>query len=225
MVAGMEASAGEPPREALLLFLRFPEPGRVKTRLIPRLGAVGAAEVYRRLVEDAAGKARALARPGLLCAAFAEPPERLEEVRRWLGPLFLTVAQAEGDLGRRLEEAFTWAFKRGARRAVAIGTDCPGLTVSLLLEAFQNLALNDAVLGPALDGGYYLIGLSRSIPEAFETIPWSTSSVLEATLGRLAAQGASFRLLEALRDLDTPEDYEALYPLWRPLLEVNQPGN
>ncbi len=207
------------PFEALLIFLRYPEAGRVKTRLIPRLGQDGAAELYRRMAEHVLRQARLVGRARLGCAAFVDPPERLEEARRWIGPEWAerrwpVLSQEGGDLGRRLAAAFDWAFASGPRRAVAIGTDCLDATTQVLNGAFDALSSADAVLGPALDGGYYLLGLSRRIPEAFQGIEWSTTGVFDATKRRLAVAGASIRELEVLRDLDTPEDLDALLGRW-----------
>lgn len=207
--------------EALLFFVRYPEPGRAKTRLIPRLGPAGAAHVYRRVAEEVAREVARFSRPDLVRAALVDPPERLEEARSWLGGAFEAVPQARGDLGRRLSAAFGWAFERGAGPVVAMGTDCLDLRGDLLAEAFDALSTMDAVLGPALDGGYYLIGLSRPIPEVFEGIPWSTDRVTGAALERLARRGATCRMLPPLRDLDTPEDLDALLPRWGPVLGGN----
>ncbi len=213
--------------ESLLIFFRFPEAGRVKTRLIPRLGPEGAAALYRRLAEHVLRQARLVSRSRLACAAFVEPPEKLEEARRWIGPEWaergwLVLPQGGEDLGRRMAAAFEWAFASGARRAVAIGTDCLDAGAETLDAAFEALSSADAVLGPALDGGYYLLGLARMIPEVFHGIEWSTARVLEATKIRLAAAGASFRELATLRDLDTPEDLDALLPRWGEVLGIGR---
>jgi rSAM/selenodomain-associated transferase 1 len=204
--------------ETLLLFVRYPEAGRVKTRLIPRLGPEGAARVYRRMAEAVAKEVEALERPGLARLALVEPAERLEEVSRWLGPGFAALPQVEGDLGKRLQAGFAHAFAGGSERVAAIGADCLDLSRGILEEAFDRLRGCDAVLGPALDGGYYLIGLARPMPELFREMAWSTAGVLQATLERIGRAGARASLLPALRDLDTPEDLEALLPRWRHIL-------
>ncbi len=204
--------------EALLFFVRYPVAGEAKTRLIPRLGPEGAAKVYRLIAEEVAGEVRRFPRPDLIRVAFVEPPERLEEARGWLGKGFEFEPQARGDLGERLTDAFNWAFGKGAGRVVVIGTDCLDLRGNLLQEAFEALMQNDAVLGPALDGGYYLIGLSRPLPEVFEGIPWSTEKVSRAALERLGRCKATCKLLPPLRDLDTPEDLDALLPRWGEVL-------
>jgi hypothetical protein len=210
------------PAEALLLFLRDPQPGRVKTRLISLLGPEGAAAVYCRMATAVIREVEGLRRPGLLRAAFVDPPGSLFAVRSWLGPSYRLLPQAAGDLGRRLAASFEWAFGEGALRAVALGTDCLDLNADLLAEAFDALASSDAVVGPAADGGYYLIGLARSLAPRLETVfgdvPWSTERVKAVTLERLREMKAGVRLLPELRDLDTPEDYQALLPRWGSVL-------
>ncbi|UCF67281.1 MAG: TIGR04282 family arsenosugar biosynthesis glycosyltransferase [Acidobacteriota bacterium] len=196
--------------ELLLVFVRSPRPGRVKTRLIARLGAHGAARLYRELAEQVARQAGRLERPGLVQRAVVDPPGAIEEVSAWLGPRFEAVAQRAGDLGERLSGAFEEAFDEGARRVVAIGTDCVDVTPVLLGEAFDELMRADAVLGPALDGGYYLIGLARPFPSAFERIPWSSERTLQVTRERLSDAGARIALLPALRDVDDEADLDLL---------------
>ncbi len=205
-------------REALMVFARFPEPGRTKTRLIPRLGPEKAALAYRRIAEETARQAARLDRPDLERVAWIEPPSRVTDASVWLGPSFAFRPQPEGDLGARLAAAFASAFDSGAARAVAIGTDCPGLGAVRLGRAFDALATHDGVIGPTQDGGYYLIGLARSIPAAFEKIPWSTAEVGRITNDRLLEAAASVCVLDTLRDLDTPEDLDALASRWPELL-------
>ncbi len=199
--------------EILFLFVRHPEPGRAKTRLIPALGAAGAAALYRRMAEAVAAQAGRLARPGLDHVALVEPPERVGEVGRWLGSPWKVRGQVDGDLGERLAAAFHDAFTAGASRVVAIGSDCLDVDGALLGRAFDLLTAADAVVGPATDGGYYLIGLSRPVAGCFDQIPWSTTETLAVTRTRLAAAGCTVAELPVLRDLDTPEDLAALAPL------------
>jgi rSAM/selenodomain-associated transferase 1 len=190
----------------------------VKTRLAERLGPRSAARVYRRVAEAAAREAALLDRPGLERVAWIEPAWRTAEASRWLGPSFRCRAQGEGDLGARLAAAFGEAFESGSRRVVAIGSDCPDLGASLLGRAFDALGCHDAALGPAADGGYYLIGLARPLPEVFEGIPWSSAEVAAATLAILEEWRASVAVLPTLRDLDTFEDLEVLTARWPELL-------
>ncbi|RMF71067.1 MAG: glycosyltransferase [Acidobacteria bacterium] len=191
----------------LVVFLRWPEPGRVKTRLIPRLGPDGAARVYERLARrtlDAVAQART---PGLTRLALVTPDERVDAARALFGGPLAWAGQGSGDLGRRLARAFGDGFAAGAPAVVAIGSDCPDLDGPRIDEAFARLAAgDDAVLGPARDGGYYLIGLRHPCPVVFDGIPWSTDRVLEQTRARLRAAGARWSELPVLHDVDVPDD-------------------
>jgi rSAM/selenodomain-associated transferase 1 len=193
----------------LLIFTRFPEPGKVKTRLIPELGSAGATRVYRHLAEQVVRTARSLRRQSMQAVVCVEPARRIPDMASWLGAGLIFRGQVGAGLGERLSQAFDRAFTGGARRVVAIGTDCIELSSELIAEAFDLLARNDAVLGPATDGGYYLIGLSRPLPDVFRDIPWSTDQTLTVTTRRLASVGVSPQLLPPLNDIDTWDDLKA----------------
>ena len=190
----------------ILVFVRAPEAGRVKTRLAADLGAEGALRVYRRLAEHTVREARAAG--GELRIHFT-PPDREAEVRAWLGDGPLYLPQSGGDLGARMESAFRAAFDAGAERVVIIGSDLPDLSAALLRRAFEALDTHPAVLGPARDGGYYLLGLRALIPGIFAGVPWSTAEVLAVTLARLRAAGAEPALLDTLTDVDEVGDLPA----------------
>ncbi|MHB8835116.1 MAG: TIGR04283 family arsenosugar biosynthesis glycosyltransferase [Candidatus Methylomirabilia bacterium] len=194
----------------LLLFTRYPVPGQAKTRLIPALGPTGAARLHRRLAEYAAGVARTT---GALVNArvtvcFTGAP--LRDLRSWLGPDLAYTPQPAGDLGFRLQQAFASAFRSAARRVVAFGSDVPDLTAALLHQAFARLQETDVVLGPAADGGYYLIGMKRDRPELFAGIDWGTGRVRAQTRAAIGRQGLSATELPTLSDVDLPEDAAAL---------------
>ena len=204
--------------ETLILFAKPPLAGRVKTRLAPSLGREGAARLYACFLQDAAETARSLreARPGvgLVCEWALESGETLDEfpLADWLPGAFLHRAQTGPDLGARMAAALGRRLASG-RRAVLIGTDFPDLPHEVLLEAFEKLEREDApriTLGPAADGGYYLIGMNRFLPEIFTGIPWSTGEVLSRTLERADALGAGTSLLPEWRDVDEADDLEAL---------------
>ena len=192
--------------ELLIVFARYPVAGQSKTRLIPVLGPESAAELQREMAQWAVGRARELAQrdPVRLEVRFAGGSA--EQMRDWLGPDADYRPQCEGDLGARMAGAFAEAFSRDVQRVVLVGTDCPGFTADLLAEAFDTLRRADAVLGPAADGGYYLIGLRQLAPELFEGIPWGGADVLERTLAHARARQLSVCLLQTLRDVDRPED-------------------
>jgi rSAM/selenodomain-associated transferase 1 len=194
--------------EALLLFLRWPTPGRTKTRLIPALGAEGAARLYRRLAERVADVVRDLERPHLTRYAYFEPVDRESEVAAWMGEAFTPLAQPDADLGPRLVDGFDRAFAAGAERVVAIGSDCVEITPGLLADALDALRTHDAVVGPATDGGYWTIGLARPCPDVFADVPFSSEVTLAATLDRMAEAGLSVASLPTLSDVDRPEDLD-----------------
>jgi len=193
----------------VMVFARAPTPGEAKTRLIPALGAAGAAALHRRLVMHclrAAGDSR-LGLVELWCAPGTGDPFFHECERRFGASLH---PQGEGDLGARMQRAFDSALAR-ARRAILVGSDIPTLSALYLRDADQALRRgDDAVIGPAEDGGYALIGLSRCDPELFRGIPWGGSEALAETRRRIAALGWRVTELPALWDVDRPEDLERL---------------
>jgi rSAM/selenodomain-associated transferase 2/rSAM/selenodomain-associated transferase 1 len=195
----------------LILFARYPTPGRAKTRLIPALGAEGAAALHRRLVlrtlRTATKARRAL--PADLEVRFEGGTE--QAMSHWLGDGARFLPQGAGDLGERMAGAFDESFHTGSAATVIIGSDCPGLSPDLIAAAFARLTESPVVLGPAKDGGYYLIGLSRSMPELFRGIPWGTDRVLAESLAVLQRRSCKPALLDTLEDIDRPEDL----PAWR----------
>jgi rSAM/selenodomain-associated transferase 1 len=202
---------------ALIVFLKHPEPGAVKTRLASALGAETAAALYRALAEGVLEAT--VPRSGEYeTLVFFDPPEAAEAMRAWLPGVRLR-PQCVGDLGARMTAAFARAFERGARRAAIIGTDAPGVTRETVAGALAALDDADVVVGPAEDGGYYLLAFCVPHPELFEDVAWSTPAVLEETLARAATAGLRVRELPRLRDVDTLEDVRAEWPRLRPLLE------
>ena len=206
------------PVESLILFAKPPLAGRVKTRLAQSLGREDTARLYACFLRDAAGTARALteARPSvsLVCEWALEEAESLGDfpLTDWLPGAFLHRAQAGADLGMRMAAALGRCLAFG-RRAVLIGTDFPDLPHEVLGDAFEKLECGDeptVALGPAADGGYYLIGMNRFLPEIFTGIPWSTSEVFPHTMEKATALGVGTALLPEWRDVDEADDLEAL---------------
>lgn len=182
----------DPPK--LSIFARLPVPGKVKTRLIPALGEMGAARLYERLLAQTVDTAREsglefeLRIEGGDAAAFHE----------MFGSDIEVIDQGEGDLGAKMA--------RVEAPALLIGSDCPGVSAPLLRAAAGALLDRRVVLGPANDGGYYLIGFREPVPYLFQSMAWSTPSVLSETLRRLAERGVGPAVLPELADIDTPED-------------------
>ena len=201
----------------LIVFVKEPRPGTVKTRLLPALDPESAAELYRALAEEEIHQTAP--RGGEYTRLFFyAPPSSPEAMSEWL-PGETLLAQQGADLGARMAAAFEEAFRRGARRAAVIGTDVPWLTRGRVAEAFGALDEHDAVLGPTTDGGYYLLALDRPRPEVFRGIAWSTASVLASTVERAAGLGLRVQMLGELPDIDTIEDLRAHWPRLRPLFE------
>ena len=191
----------------VIVFAKAPQPGAVKTRLIPALGAEGAAALQAKLAKHALDTVRAasLKTIELHCAPDTDDPF----FRYCQGHYGITLAlQVAGDLGTRMHAAFGAALAAHAR-VLMIGTDCPALTARHLRQAEKALREdNDAVFAPCEDGGYALIGLTRSDPTLFDGIAWSSASVMAETRERLKALGWRWHELETLWDVDRPEDYE-----------------
>lgn len=192
----------------LMLFTRYPEAGNTKTRLIPHLGAARAAELQRWMT---ASMAREMA---ALCPEIERQIHfsggGLSQMQDWLGRQFTYLPQFAGGLGIRLHQAFMGNFRSGMKAVVAIGADCPELRTCHFEQAFSQLQTHDVVLGPAEDGGYYLIGLSRPQSKLFENISWGTGEVFEQTIAIANHLNLSIATLEKLRDVDRPEDLEML---------------
>ena len=197
--------AGFETRDRLIIFGRYPVPGKTKTRLIPVLGPVGAANLQRYLTEKTFLTATAFAtrhKATIECCFEGGPPPKMH---RWLGSIPRLSFQHEGDLGQRMRFALFDALNEGNKRVILVGTDIPGLNAEILEQAFAALREHDIVLGPSRDGGYWLIGLKRPI-DVFQNIDWSTPFVLEQTLAQVRQIGLTVCLLEFLSDVDTPED-------------------
>lgn len=195
----------------LLIFTRYPMPGQVKTRLIPELGPEGAARLQRRMTEHVLDMARAAGRfwPGSrLCVCYTGAARRC--FRDWLGGGLQYAQQGQGDLGLRMQQAFGSAFRKGAAPVVLMGTDVPGITSDILGRALQALQTRDVVLGPAADGGYYLIGMRVFSPGLFEGIDWSTGQVAAQTRKNMQRLGLQGEHLPVLRDMDSPEDLDEI---------------
>lgn len=183
----------------IVIFAKQPVPGRAKTRLIPALGAEGAAKLAREMLAATVEEALAT---GLAVDLCGDPDAaRWHEARTGL----VLTAQGEGDLGERLARAARRTLGEGDK-VLLVGADCPELDRRRLAAAAEALAKHDAVIHPARDGGYALLGLKRFDRSLFEGIDWSTEKVAAQTIARIDALGWSLHLGETLRDVDEPED-------------------
>ena len=193
-------------QEQLIVFTRYPEPGKTKTRLASSLGDKGAAGIQKELSENTLSRVRQLQKIHPVDVRIYFAGGDLERMQAWLGSDLQYRHQKNGDLGERLISACADAFGQAYRRVVVIGSDCPGITHHHLDLAFTALLHKDLVLGPATDGGYYLIGLSREARSLFTRIPWGTDAVLAETIQAGEELGLSIEILEELSDVDRPED-------------------
>ncbi len=194
----------------VVVFARAPEPGRVKTRLAATIGDDAACEVYRAMgARIVSALTLDAGRPYDVRVSFT-PREGEGGVRAWLPRADSYEAQVEGDLGARLSREVASAFAEGRSAVVLVGTDCLAVDGARVRESLDALGGGvDAVLGPALDGGYYLLAMSRELP-LFEGVPWSTEVVAEVTRARLREAGARWSELAVERDVDTAEDLAAV---------------
>jgi rSAM/selenodomain-associated transferase 2/rSAM/selenodomain-associated transferase 1 len=208
--------------ERLIVFTRYPEPGRTKTRLIPAMGAEGAADLQRRMTER------------MLCGLdplLQSTPFHIEIrfdggnktlMKQWLGSDYNYVSQGRGKLGQRMESALISGFASGASSVVIVGTDIPGITDNTIRGAFDALKQTDVVFGPAVDGGYYLIGLQKksvnqALPNLLADMPWGTQRVMDLSKKRAADLGLSMAMMPTLADVDRPEDIS----VWEQLTGVS----
>ncbi len=190
----------------VLIFLKNPAPGKVKTRLAATVGESRAVEMYEQMVEYVCSVLPAEITPWVMF----DPPGSRSDLERWLRPRLSSKAkfipQCDGDLGARLSHGFDKALEIGESVA-AIGTDCLEISEATFSETWNALERSDCVLGPTDDGGYYLIAMKRHIPELFCDIAWSTEHTLTETIDRASAGGFGIHLLRTLRDVDTESDW------------------
>jgi rSAM/selenodomain-associated transferase 1 len=193
----------------ILLFIKAPVRGQVKTRIAAALGEDAALELYQRFVLDILD---ALEQTGVPVRICYSPPDSGKAVTGWLGPERQYQPQEGRDVGERMADAFQQAFSGGISRAVLIGSDIPDLPAPLLKDVMAALLTHDAVIGPACDGGYYLIGFKDEtfLPSAFQHIPWSTSAVFERTMAAFDRAGKQVHVLPEWQDVDTIQDLKDL---------------
>lgn len=196
---------------ALILFVKDPVPGSVKTRLGATIGMEHATRLYRTFAATSFAIAADVAKRDMRVTIWYAPGANQEVIRDWVGNDAFTYAEQRGDsLGDRMQHAFRVAYRAGAEKAVIIGTDIPELTLPLVMSAFGLLDQHAVVIGPSTDGGYYLLGMKAPGIDIFEGVPWSTSGVLPATLRLIQKTNSTLATLVEMSDIDTEEDYRGL---------------
>jgi rSAM/selenodomain-associated transferase 1 len=196
-------------RQCLIVFVKSPEAEVVKSRMAATIGEQKTRRLYRCFVEDLL---EALDKGSYGLKIFFYPPDRLQDLSGWLGCDRSYEPQIGDDLGQRMKNAFEKCFADGFETAILIGSDSPDMTREIIDEGFAAMTSCDAVIGPSLDGGYYLIGFQSEtfLPDLFSGIPWSTDEVLKSTLAIIDQKGLRLSLLPPWRDIDTHEDLKAL---------------
>ncbi|MBI4376849.1 MAG: TIGR04282 family arsenosugar biosynthesis glycosyltransferase [Elusimicrobia bacterium] len=182
----------------LIVFVKRPVPGRVKTRLCPPLAPQQACSLYKIMARDVWRRARGVKGARTIAAVDGGGDAS------WLGRSVPWFRQAPGGLGSRLIGAFEKAFAEGARKVAIIGSDIPGLPPERLAQAFARLDSADLVLGPSYDGGYYLVALSQPRPWLFRGVPWSTEKVFARTRAKALARKLGVEVLPPFGDVDLP---------------------
>lgn len=190
-------------KRVLAIFVKYPSPGSVKTRLAESIGEKKAALLYRTFVETVISRTDC---KYFKRVVFYAPPGKGREIEEWLGEELEMYSQRGGDLGERLANAFQLLFKNGAQRVVTIGTDSPLIDKEIVREAFELLKTKQCVIGPSLDGGYYLLGLSKPCKDIFMNIEWGTEKVFLQTLKIIEMLGLPCGILEKHFDVDSLDD-------------------
>ena len=188
-------------KSAIILFVRNPELGKVKTRLAREIGDELALKVYTQLLEHTHAITCDLA-----CDKYVFYTDSISQTDIWNEKNYFKRLQTGNDLGEKMQQAFQALFNTGYDKVVIIGSDCPGLTSQLIESAFDLMDAAKVVLGPAADGGYYLLGMTIMIEDLFKNKHWSTSSVLKDSIDNLTQQQMQYSILTVLRDIDTKED-------------------
>lgn len=198
-------------QKLVILFTRYPVAGECKTRMIPALGAQGAAHLHRQLVAHILSEMSTFlsARNGTELTIYFDGDSH-QQMQDWLGSSYIYKKQQGEHLGQRMAEALIHGTSKG-KNPILIGSDCPGINRSILDDAFEALTHNDIVIGPAYDGGYYLVGVAADIQPAackqlFKQISWGTNIVLSQTLVQIKKLNLRYHLLDKLHDIDTAED-------------------
>lgn len=185
----------------LIIFVKNPVLGKVKTRLAKTVGAEKALFIYKALLTHT--KEISLSVEAAKAVFYSD---LIDEQDLWCASIFEKYKQEGNDLGERMYHAFELGFSKGYQHIVIIGSDCLDLSSNLIDEAFENLANHDFVIGPAKDGGYYLLGMKKLCKDVFEHKNWSTSTVLQETMKDLEALNATCYYLPVLSDIDEEND-------------------
>ncbi len=191
----------------LIIFIKYPQAGKVKTRLAKDIGDNEAAKIYSQMTKTIIEKTIDTANYNTFI--FYDPPEKEQDIKKWINKKELNyLPQLGNTLGERISSAFKEVYSSGTNKALIIGSDCIDVDKVTINEAIDLLDTTDVILGPAQDGGYYLLGTNEYSPQIFQDIEWSTDKVLQQTIQQVNKMGLKYKLLKTLKDIDTVDDLE-----------------
>jgi hypothetical protein len=191
---------------AVIVFARYPENGKVKTRLGKTLGNEFAVGLYELMAGHIFKVCRALPKEEYDIHLFYDDKDNSSLIKKWAPSYFTFYLQSGNDLGERMKSAFQILFNKCYKKVIIIGTDCPQINVNLIVKAFNELSQNDLVIGPSNDGGYYLLGMNDFHPFLFDDIRWSSDEVFRKTEQKAIEKGLSLSFMPELIDIDTEDD-------------------
>jgi rSAM/selenodomain-associated transferase 1 len=191
----------------LIVYLKNPEPGKVKTRLQPHYSPEEAARLYRGFIEDTVETVSSIGADR--CWAAYTPADSRSEIEAFIPSDWNLAPQVGDDLGSRMRQSLNASIASGADRAILIGSDTPSLPSSHITSALSRLENADVVLGPTYDGGFYLIGIRSTVPDIFSNVTWSTDNAFEQTAEGIRSKELMMSLIPPWNDIDTPEDLDA----------------
>jgi rSAM/selenodomain-associated transferase 1 len=193
---------------AIIVFTRFPVEGKVKTRLAKNMGNKFAVSFFRACAEHTFRELLKVEEPGSDLFLFCSEENEIEQVMKWTGNNFKYYPQKGSDLGIKMYNAFDTVFKKGYKKVIIIGTDSPDVSMNIIQNAISVLDNCSVVIGPANDGGYYLLGFKSKLIDLFSGIEWSTNSVFNNTIEKLNISKINYFMLDELTDIDTLEDLQ-----------------
>jgi rSAM/selenodomain-associated transferase 1 len=199
-------SADIKPGNALIVFVKYPKAGKVKTRLAEGTSHEFASNVYKLCAEKIFLEINSL--KNFSRYIFYSEEKDKEKIIEWTKNKFFYFPQQGGDLGERMLNAFEFVLSQNNRKAIIIGTDIPDLSKEIILEAVNALDESDLVLGPSHDGGYYLLGLNKVYADLFEDIEWSSNVVFSSTISKTKSANLKVKKLQMLRDIDTKDELD-----------------
>ena len=206
---------------SVIVFARYPEAGKVKTRLSKTLGDEFAAGLYRRMAEQIFSNCLTLPREINDLHLFYDNENYNDSIKKWVPSEFSLHLQEGADLGEKMKNAFGLMFNNRYEKVIIIGTDCPGINSNFILRSFLELSQHDITIGPSNDGGYYLVGMNKFYPFLFDRIEWGSEQVLNKTINIIKKNKLKLFMLPELIDIDTEQDLK----IWMSLTDDNNEIN